>query len=98
MPLRFDWKELLGNQRIVFVGVLFASDGNSSHAVTIHGGLIYDANEVVALPLCREALDYCTSTETHKSTFVEFHRGYLLRYMRKKAKHIRQMTVQPNET
>ena len=48
---RFDLTEI-GNQRIVFVGVLFASDGNSSHAVTIHGSLIYDANEVVALPLC----------------------------------------------
>ena len=83
MPLRFDWNELLCNQPIFFVGVLFALDGNSSHAVTIHGGLIYDANEVVALPLCREALDYCTSTETHKSTFVEFRRGYLLRSIKK---------------
>ena len=33
------------------------------HAVTIHGKYtIYDANEVIALPLCQDALDYyCTS-------------------------------------
>jgi hypothetical protein len=98
MPLRFDWNELLCNQRIVFVGVLFASDGNSSHAVTFHGGLIYDENEVVALPLCQEALDYCTSTETQESTFVEFRRGYLLQYMGKKPKYIRQMTLQPDDS
>jgi hypothetical protein len=53
----------------------------SCHAVTIHGGFIYDANEVVALPLCQEALDYCTSTETQKSTFIEFRRGFLFQYM-----------------
>ena len=53
-PLRFDWHDLVEDKRTVFVGVLFSSDGNSSHAVTIHGGFIYDANEMVALPLCQE--------------------------------------------
>ena len=71
-PLRFDWHDLLEDQRTVFLGVLFSSDGNSSHAVAIHGGFIYDANEVVALPLCKDALDYCTSTEQKRSKFMEF--------------------------
>jgi hypothetical protein len=54
------------------VGVLNESDGNGSHAVTIHGNFVYDANEVVALPLCQEALDYCCSTSTVKNEFVNF--------------------------
>ena len=92
-PLRFDWHDLVEDQRTVFLGVLFSSDGNSSHAVAIHGGFIYDANEVVALPLCKDALDYCTSTEQKRSKFVEFRRGYLFRYMGQKPKFIHKMTL-----
>ena len=92
-PLRFDWHDLVEDQRTVFLGVLFSSDGNSSHAVAIHGGFIYDANEVVALPLCKDALDYCTSTEQKRSKFVEFRRGYLFRYMGQKPKYIHKMTL-----
>ena len=80
IPKCFNWqKDLLDNHHLL-VGVMFASDGNCSHAVSIHGGLVYDANEVVALPLCQEALDYCTSTAEVKSSFVNFRRGYFLRY------------------
>jgi hypothetical protein len=46
----------------MFSGVLHASDGSCCHALTIHGGFIYDANETIALPLCNEALNYCTPT------------------------------------
>jgi hypothetical protein len=35
--------------------------------VVIHGGYVYDANEVVAIPLCKQSLDYCCSTTTGKS-------------------------------
>jgi hypothetical protein len=49
------------------------SDGNDSHAVTIHGGFVYDVNEVTSIPLCKEALDYsCWSTSTVKNEFVSF--------------------------
>ena len=37
-PTQYDWKTM--DEKIVFVGVLFASDGSSSHAVTIHGSYI----------------------------------------------------------
>jgi hypothetical protein len=94
-PLAFDWRQDL-DCRTVFVGVLLASDGNSSHAITIHGGFIYDSNEVVALPLCQEALDYCTSTETQKSTFVEFRRGWSFRYTGKQQNKMKQMTLPNN--
>jgi hypothetical protein len=56
------------------LGVLNASDGKCSHAVTVHGGFIYDANEFNAIPLCQKAIDYCASTQTEKSSFVNFRR------------------------
>ena len=89
-PMEYDWKTM--DEKIVFVGVLFASDGSSSHAVTIHGSYIYDANEKVALPLCQDALDYCTSTEMVKSTFLYFRRGFLFQYVGKQKAYIQQMT------
>lgn len=91
-PRHFDWKNEL-NETVVFVGVLLASDGNSNHAVTIHGGFIYDANEIVAIPLCQKALDYCTCTETEKSTFIDFRRGFMFRYVGGKKNRIQAMTL-----
>ena len=78
-PKQFNWKKDI-KPRDVFVGVLFASDSSCCHAVTIHCGFVYDANEKVAIPLCQEALDYCTSTEYVKSTFIKFRRGYIFHY------------------
>jgi hypothetical protein len=52
--------------------VLNESDRNGLHAVTIHGGYVYDANEVVGIPLCKEALDNCCSTTMMKNEFVSF--------------------------
>ena len=89
-PSNFDWNTI--NENTVFVGVLYASDGSSSHAISIHGSYIYDANEENALPLCQEALDYCTSTATVKSTFLFFRRGFLFQYTGKKKAFIQQMT------
>jgi hypothetical protein len=91
-PPSFDWKELLQDTSTIFVGVLFASDGNCSHAVTIHGGFIYDANETIALPLCQDALDYCTTTPTQKSTFLRFRRGWFLRYTGNNKSRVWQMS------
>ena len=39
--------------KMVAVLVLKASDGNCSHAVTTHGGFLYDANEEAAIPFAR---------------------------------------------
>ncbi len=55
IPKCFNWQKDLLDNRHLLVGVMFASDGNSSHAISIHGGFVYDANEVVVLPLCQEA-------------------------------------------
>jgi hypothetical protein len=93
IPKSFDWQKDLLDERHILVGVLYTSDGNCSHAVTIHGGFVYDANEVVALPLCQEALDYCTSTAEVKSSFVRFRRGYFLRYKGTKKHKLDLMTL-----
>ena len=65
---------------VIYVGVLAESDGNASHAVSIHAGWIYDANETTALPLCMEGLNYCCSTATVKNTFLTFQRLTCISY------------------
>ncbi len=62
---------------ILLGGVLNESNGNASHAVAIHVGYVYDANKVVAIPLCKKSLDYCCSTLTVKNEFVSFQRATL---------------------
>ena len=91
-PRNFDWKKEL-NETVALVGVLLASDGTCNPAVTIHGGFIYDANEPVAIPLCQDALDFCTSTSTGKSTFIEFRQGFMLRYVGGKQNKVQPMTL-----
>ena len=92
LPKNFDWHSDL-QEHDLLVGVLHASDGSCSHAVTIYGReFVYDANEAVALPLCDGALDYCTSTEKVKSTFVRFKRGFFCRYDGKKPSKIAKVT------
>jgi hypothetical protein len=76
LPQQFNWKEEL-YARHLLLGVLSASDGTCWYTVTIHGGYMYNANEVIALPLCEEALNYCTSTALVKSEFVCFRRGFI---------------------
>jgi hypothetical protein len=70
-PHTFDWKLLQDQMKdTILLGVLNKLNGNGSYAVTIHCGYVYDANEVVAIPLCKEALEYCCSTSTVKNEFV----------------------------
>ncbi len=52
----FDFKKELKETEI-FVGVFLASDGNSNHAITSHGGFIYNANEEASIPFCHKTLD-----------------------------------------
>ncbi len=73
-PGTFNWKTNL-DEITLLLGVLNASDGNCSHAVSDHGGFIYNANKLIAIPLCQEALDYCTSTQTLKSSLANFRRS-----------------------
>lgn len=92
LPQRYDWKQGL-DARHLLLGVLSASDGSCCHAVCIHGGYVYDANEIFALPLCDEALNYCTSTALVKSEFVGFRRGYIFRYEGQRKQKLAKMTL-----
>jgi hypothetical protein len=90
-PHGFDWEKNL-EDRTVMLAVLTTLDGHRSHGVAIHGGLIYDANEATAIPLCKEGLDYCSSTPTKRCEFVEFHKGLLFQYNGKDIKKIERLS------
>ena len=64
LPIQFNWHSDL-QQYDILIGVLLASDGSCSHAVSIHGRqFVYDANEasIAALPLCDKAFNVgCTT-------------------------------------
>ncbi len=92
----FNWEVLLQEQMqgTILLGVLNESVGNASHAVAIHGGYVYNANEAVAIPLCKESLDYCCSTSTVvKNEFVSFRKASLFFFEGKDEEKKRQMTV-----
>jgi hypothetical protein len=93
----FGWDLLLEQmKRTIALVVLTESDGNGSHAVTIHGGYIYDANETRGIPLCKEGLDYCCSTSTTKNEFVEFRKVTLFFYDGRDSKRISSLTLDTN--
>ena len=92
LPRAFRWTDMLLNKGTILLGVISASDGSNSHAIAIHNGFIYDANESVALSLSQEALDYCASTDTIQSQFVSFRKGHLFRYNGQKPSRIAHMT------
>ena len=80
-------------KRSILVGVLTESDGNASHAIAIHGGFVYDANEVVALPLCKKDLDYGCSTECISIEFVNFRRAMIFSFNGIKQEKTNQTTL-----
>ena len=93
---KFEWRtDLLPTD--VMMGVMVVSDGSCSHVITVHGGFIFDANEQLTLPLCPEALDYCTLTAQVKSTFVAFKRAWLYWYHGKQPNWIAKMTLTEDE-
>ena len=81
----------------IILGVLETSDGHRSHAVAVHGGYIYDANETIAIPCTKEGLDYCTSTPTKDSKFLYFRRGIKIYCHSQDKRHIEKMTRPPDD-
>jgi hypothetical protein len=59
------------------VVILKASDGTSSHAITVHDNVIFDSNEKTALPLCQANLNYLCSTQTRQANYHGVMAGYL---------------------
>ncbi|HEY9300870.1 MAG TPA: hypothetical protein VIQ31_31800, partial [Phormidium sp.] len=48
------------------------SDGKEDHSISIYNGWIFDGTFSHALPLCRESLDHCCSSDDNKCEFVDF--------------------------
>ena len=70
----------------LFLGVLEGSDGQVNHAISIFNNWIFDSNERIAIPLCKEGLNYCVSTPDSKVDFVKFYHGF---FFRENSKHQR---------
>ena len=79
MPDNFSWINDL-KKDMILCAVLHTSDGHKSHAVTFHGGFIFDSNESIAIPLRHMSLNYCSSNNDRKATFLGFHKGILFQY------------------
>ena len=92
-PQEFRIEDCERNPDHIVLGVLIESDGNSSHAVCIHGGFVYDANEATAIPLCEEAMNYCCSTPTVSNKFVAFKHVTKFYYSGKNPEIKRLMTI-----
>ncbi len=91
LPSGYSWEEI--HQEALVLGVLRGSDGSNSHAVTIHRKFIFDSNEEIAIPLKKSALDYCTSDVGHDCTFVDFYKGWIFDYNRKKRLYPKELTA-----
>jgi len=63
------WNILENGDEDLVVAMIRGIDGKEDHCVTILGKLIFDSNFEKALPLCREALDLCCSSDTKKTSF-----------------------------
>jgi len=69
------------------VVVLRGSDGSVNHAVTVVGTWVFDSNVAYAQPLTLSLLDWCCSTDTVRSNFVQVH--YAMRFFPASSKLIR---------
>jgi hypothetical protein len=49
---------------------LYSCDSKTDHAVLIAGDWIFDSNFEYALPLCKDSLDLCCSSDQKKTTYV----------------------------
>jgi hypothetical protein len=90
----FDWEVLLQEQMqgSILLGVINESNGNASHALAIHGGYVHDANEVVAIHICKQSLDYCCSTSAVKNEFFSSWKATFIFFEGKDKDKKRQMT------
>ena len=76
-PLNFkilkvnDWNILKNEENNLIVVLLQGSDGKEDHCVTILGKWIFDSNLKNAIPLTKESLDLCCSSDDSNDHFVK---------------------------
>ena len=63
----------------IFVAGILGNDRVGNHAVAIYNNWIFDSNEKIAIPLCKDGLDYCVSTKVNKFEFQSFTSGFFFR-------------------
>jgi hypothetical protein len=64
---KLEWNILKPGINELVVVSLRGSDAKEDHSVTIYNNWIFDSNFPFALPLCKESLDLCCSSEeTHE--------------------------------
>ena len=59
---------------------LRGSDFKENHSVAIYNNWIYDGNFNMALPLTKESLNKCCSTDKKKCSFVAFVKTFIIQY------------------
>jgi len=72
-----EFYEDCSNNMYMVVSILDSS-GNESHAITVSDNLIFDSNEVYALPLCQANLDRCVSSNLFDATACSIAYGLCL--------------------
>jgi len=76
-PLNFkilkvnDWNIIKNEENNLIVVLLRGSDGKEDHCVTILGKWIFDSNLKNAIPLTKESLDLCCSSDDSNDHFVK---------------------------
>ena len=69
--------DILNNQSMYpAVAQLEAADGGVQHAITVVGKLIFDSNCARALPLSKESLDHCCSSDEKSGSYQRVLHGY----------------------
>ena len=74
----YDILDLVDTQLVV--ASLRGGDGKEEHCVTIYDKWVFDSNFEFALPLTREALDLCCSSDETHELFVSVGEARLCRY------------------
>ena len=75
-----EWDILNPGINELVVASLRGSDLKEDHCVTIHNNWVFDSNFKWALPLCKESLDICCSSEETHEEFVSVGEARLCTY------------------
>ena len=87
-PLQFKklqvskWNIFANGDKDLVVTLLRGSDLSEDHCITIYGQWIFDSNLPKGLPLCRESLDLCVSSDGSQLHFDTVREAYMcMNYM-----------------
>ena len=82
-PLQFkrlqvnNWNILENGDKDLVVTLLRGSDLSEDHCITVYGQWIFDSNLPKGLPLCKESLDLCVSSNGGQLFFDTVREAYM---------------------